>query len=306
MRAFRESYLELTARQRIEAILDPGSFIEYLSPPMRITSPHLALLDLPVALDDGIVAGGGLIDGLPVLIAAQEGRFMGGSVGEVHGAKLTGLLERALAERPAGVVLLIDTGGVRLHEANAGLIAMGEIQRAILDLRHAAIPVIAVIGGSNGCYGGLSIAARSASFIIVSEEGRLSVSGPEVIESVSGAEEFESRDRALVWATMGGKHRVLMGDADALVEDDVRAFRRAIAEALRRPARSLSVEDLERQHALLGERLLRFGDARASKDIWATLGVPEPEQISDMTADAFNALAAGLRAERAANAGEAS
>jgi len=65
---------------------------------------------------------------------------MGGAVGEVHGAKLTGLLERALDERPAAVLLLVESGGVRLHEANAGLIAVSEVMRAVLAVRAAGIP----------------------------------------------------------------------------------------------------------------------------------------------------------------------
>ena len=60
---------------------------------------------------------------------------MGGGVGEVHGAKLVGLLQRALRDRPAGVLLLAESGGVRLHEANAGLIAVSEVMRAVLDVR---------------------------------------------------------------------------------------------------------------------------------------------------------------------------
>jgi len=61
----------------------------------------------------------------------------------VHGAKLVGLLRRALRERPAAVLLLLDSGGVRLHEANAGLIAVSEVMRAVLDARDAGLPVIA-------------------------------------------------------------------------------------------------------------------------------------------------------------------
>ncbi len=61
------------------------------------------------------------MDGKTVLIAAQEGGFMGGAIGEIHGAKLTGLLERALDIKPDAVLLLFDSGGVRLQEANAGL-----------------------------------------------------------------------------------------------------------------------------------------------------------------------------------------
>jgi malonate decarboxylase beta subunit len=298
MNFLRQSYLELSARQRVERLLDSGSFEEFLDPTKRLTSPHLEALELPVAFDDGIIIGRGRIEGHSVLIASQEGRFMGGAVGEVHGAKLTGLLERALIDKPEGLVFLIDTGGVRLHEANAGLIAMGEIQRAILDLRHAGIPVIAVIGGSNGCYGGLSIAAGSCSAIIMSEEGRLSISGPEVIESVSGVEEFDSRDRALVWATMGGKHRVLMGDAGVLVDDDLPAFRRAITAILAKATSPLQIEDLENQHALLGERLEQFGNARAASAIWAALGVEDPRAISALTAEDFNAVVAGIRGQK--------
>src|SRR5690606_34562828 len=100
---------------------------------------------------------------------------------EVHGAKILGLLHRAAVNKPSAVVLMLDTGGVRLHEANAGLIAVGEIQRAILELRYLGIPSIAIVGGRNGCYGGMSIAVQCCDWIIANEEGRISISGPEVI-----------------------------------------------------------------------------------------------------------------------------
>ena len=87
---------------------------------------------------------------------------MGGGVGEVHGAKLVGLLRRALRDRPDAVLLLAESGGVRLHEANAGLIAVSEVMRALLDVRAAGIPVIVLIGGANGCFGGMGIVARCA------------------------------------------------------------------------------------------------------------------------------------------------
>jgi biotin-independent malonate decarboxylase beta subunit len=118
------SYYEATSRERLAGILDSGSFREILPPTARTLSPHLQALDLPAAFDDGVVIGAGRLDGLSVLIAAQEGGFMGGAVGEVQGAKIVGLLERARNERAAGVVLLLESGGVRLQEANAGLIAV--------------------------------------------------------------------------------------------------------------------------------------------------------------------------------------
>src|SRR6202035_1426831 len=99
----------------------------------RITSPHLAQLDAPVSFDDGVIVGHGRLHGGTVFAAAQEGGFMGGAVGEVHGAKLVGMLKRAVAEQADAVLLLLETGGVRLHEANAGLIAVSEVMRAVLD-----------------------------------------------------------------------------------------------------------------------------------------------------------------------------
>src|SRR4029079_106969 len=124
-----------------------------LPPPTRTRSPHLQALDLPTAFDDGAITGSATLAGQPVLVAAQEGGFMGGAVGEVHGAKITGLLERAVATRVAGVILLLETGGVRLQEANAGLIAVSEIIRGICATRAAGIPVVAAIGGQYGCFG---------------------------------------------------------------------------------------------------------------------------------------------------------
>nr|MDQ2695562.1 biotin-independent malonate decarboxylase subunit beta [Pseudomonadota bacterium] len=83
------SYYEASARERVLGLVDPGSFREFLGARHRTQSPHLALLDQPGAFDDGVVAGEAALEGRPVLVAAQEGQFMGGAVGEVHGAKLT-------------------------------------------------------------------------------------------------------------------------------------------------------------------------------------------------------------------------
>ena len=103
------SWYEASARQRIDGLLDAGSFREFLGPAERVTSPHLPLFDLPQQFDDGMVVGHGRLDGQPVFVAAQEGRFMGGAFGEVHGAKLTGLL-RAARDTGKPVLILFDTG----------------------------------------------------------------------------------------------------------------------------------------------------------------------------------------------------
>jgi malonate decarboxylase beta subunit len=292
------SYLELSARERIQHMFDPGTFEEFLPPTERMISPHLAQLDAPVSFDDGVVVGRGTIDGKTVFGAAQEGGFMGGAVGEVHGAKLVGLLQRAVEENAYAVLLLLESGGVRLHEANAGLIAVSEVMRAILDTRAAGIPVIAMIGGSNGCFGGMGIAARCTNAIVMSEEGRLGMSGPEVIETAHGVEEFDSRDRALVWRTTGGKHRYLLGDCQMLAPDDITAFRQAALQAMeasRKDHVGLTLQDLEAEQQMLERRLQDFGNHADPMQIWKELGIPNPATVPMLDADAFVRLAEGHR-----------
>ena len=289
----RQSFAELSARARVQALLDAHTFTEILGPAERVVSPHLAALGVPYAFDDGVIVGSGTLHGSAVLIAAQEGAFMGGGVGEVHGAKLVGLLQRALQTRPAAVLVLAESGGVRLHEANAGLIAVSEVMRALLDVRQAGIPVMMLIGGANGCFGGMGLIARCADHIVMSDTARMAMSGPEVIESSHGVEEFDARDRALVWRTTGGKHRFLMGDCDRLVEDDVAAFRACAAELLGHSV-PLTLASLLAEHALLNKRLERFGACKDAQDIWRALGVEQPQQVPDMEAAQIHTLVAAL------------
>ena len=284
----QRSYYEADARERIEGLLDAGSFGEFYGPRRRTISPHLAQLDVPGAFDDGIVVGAGRLQGRDVLVAAQQGAFMGGGVGEVHGAKLTGLLERARALRPEAVLLLLDSGGVRLHEANAGLIAISEIMRAVLATRAEGVPVIAVVGSGNGAFGGMGIVARCCSAVLMSEEGRLSLSGPEVIETVRGVEEFDSRDRALVWRVTGGKHRYLIGEASTLVADHMQAFADAAVAAIAAcdPDQDPLAALEQAQHALEA-RIEAYGDCRDGLEIWARQGIADPGRLPLLDTAAF-------------------
>ena len=288
------SFAEMSARERLGALVDAGSFHEWLPPAERVTSPHLAQLGVPAAFDDGVAIGRATLDGRTVFVAAQEGGFMGGGVGEVHGAKLVGLLRRALRERPDAVLLLAESGGVRLHEANAGLIAVSEVMRALLDVREAGIPVVVLIGGANGCFGGMGIVARCADRVVMSDTGRLAMSGPEVIEASHGVDEFDARDRALVWRTTGGKHRWLTGDCDVLVEDDLAAFRAAAVDALDAAA-PVTPAGLEAEHALLAARLQLLPERVESDDaiaLWSRLGVPDAARVTELDVAAVRSLRA--------------
>ena len=293
--AARHSWFEATARARLAGLLDAGSQREIMQPVESEASPHLAILDIPGAFDDGVVVGSGQLAGRPVLFAAQEGQFMGGAVGEIHGAKIVGLLRRAVREKPAAVLFLIDSGGVRLHEANAGLIAISEIMRAVLAARAAGVPVLALVGGSCGAFGGMGIVAKLCSAILISEEGRLALSGPEVIETVAGVEEFDSKDRSLVWRVTGGKHRYLMGDCAGLVEDDLAAFRQGAIDFLaqwQEPAPS--VAKLRATQKILENRLATYATYRDGLQVWAALGIARPEAVPLLDRDELVALKEGL------------
>lgn len=289
------SFAECSARERLARVFDAGTFHEWLPPTERVMSPHLEQLGVPSAFDDGVAIGRAMLDGHPVFVAAQEGEFMGGGVGEVHGAKLVGLLRRALRDRPAAVLLLAESGGVRLHEANAGLIAVSEVMRAVLDVRAAGIPVVMLIGGANGCFGGMGIVARCADHLVISDIGRLAMSGPEVIEASHGVDEFDSRDRALVWRTTGGKHRYLLGDCDQLVDDDVQAFREAALRALDNGC-PLTLQSLQQEQALLAQRLQDGLGADDAVDLWRRLGIAGAAAVPDMNAAQVRALREETRA----------
>jgi malonate decarboxylase beta subunit len=278
----RISFYEASARQRVLGLLDPDSFREILPPTEKRTSPHLGLFDAPVAFDDGVVIGEGRIDGKEVYIFAQEGKFRGGSLGEVHAAKITGLLLRAAKNKPQAVIGLFDSGGVRLEEANAGEIGSTEIMRAIFEAQKAGIPVIGLIGGSCGCFGGSGITSSCCDLLIASEEARLSVSGPEVIETVMGVEAFDSRDRALVWRTTGGKNRFLFGKVHTLVDDHIPAYRAAVS-SLIQPSQPLTMESLRAEGDKLARRIADYGSCTDARQVWEKMGL-SADHVPDMTA----------------------
>jgi malonate decarboxylase beta subunit len=229
-----QSFIELVARERAMALLDAGTAREILGPFDRLESPWLEPQGVVPQSDDGVVVMRGRIDGQPAVVLSIEGAFLGGAVGEVSGAKLAGALELALRDGERGrciqAVLLLETGGVRLQEANLGLAAIAEVNAAIVALR-SCVPVVGVITGMLGCFGGMSIAAGLCSYLIATRQARLGLNGPEVIEQEAGVAEFDASDRALVWSVTGGTQRTAAGMVDVLVADDVQEISQAIHQA---------------------------------------------------------------------------
>ena len=267
------NYQELAARERIAGLGDKNSFREVLPPPARVMSPYLGLLNQPVSFDDGIVIGAATMNKASIYIGAQQGKFVGGSVGEVHSAKLTGLL-KAGARDDIPVVLLLETGGVRLHEGSAGEIGMAEAIRAVFKCRLAGVPTVAVIGGEVGAFGGMGILAACWEHAIMTEHGRWGISGPIVIEKWMGVEEYDSQDRALVWRTSGGKTRYTLGDARSLVNDEMEAMRGAIGKLLGTSKR-ISLRTLKNRQSQLMSRLKRFGKCTDASQIWKKEGLKD-------------------------------
>lgn len=230
----RTHFTELSARDRAAGVLDEGTFRELIGPFERLESPHLEPQGIVPQSDDGVVVARGTIDGESAVVASIEAAFQGGSIGEVSGAKIAGALELARRDAEAGTairtVLLLETGGIRLQEANLGLLAIAEIHAGIVALRRHA-PVVGVIAGMVGCFGGMSIAAGLCSYLIMTREGRLSLNGPAVIEEEAGVAEFDSADNSQVWGIMGGEQRVTTSMADRLARDDLESVAGEIREA---------------------------------------------------------------------------
>lgn len=231
----KQDFIELSARERAKALLDEGTFRELLDPFARIMSPWLVKQNIVPQADDGVVIAKGTIQEQPVVLISIEGLFQGGSLGEVGGAKIAGALELAVEDNlkgiPTAAILLLETGGVRLQEANLGLAAIAEIQAAIVNLRQYQ-PVIAVVAGSVGCFGGMSIAAGLCSYIVMTQEGRLGLNGPQVIEQEAGVQEYNAKDRPFIWSITGGNQRFASGLTDAYVDDDRQKIRQQVIDYL--------------------------------------------------------------------------
>jgi malonate decarboxylase beta subunit len=269
------SFIELRARERARLLLDEGSYRELLDPFDGIMSPWLPIQGIVPQADDGMVVAKGTINGKPTVVIAIEGTFQGGSMGEVSGAKMAAALELAADDHRKGIptqaVLCLETGGVRLQEANLGLAAIADIHAAIVDLRRYT-PVIGIVAGTVGCFGGMSIAAGLCSALIVTREARLGLNGPQVIEQEAGIEEYDSRDRPFIWRMTGGEARYRSGLADVLVNDGVHAVKEAVNNALAR--------GVPAQH-----RTDKYADMLARLNKVDTSQQPESEQIQQFFAE---------------------
>lgn len=231
----KNSFVELNGRQRAFSLLDENTGREIVGPEFDFISPHLEPQNIVPESDDGVIIAKGKLDGKAAVIISIEGSFQGGGIGEVSGAKIVAALEKTLEDNKNGIkeypVIVLDTGGVRLQEANYGLLSISEIQNAVIALKEY-VPVIGIVPGRVGSFGGMSITSAILSYLITTPKARIALNGPEVIEQEAGVREFDSSDKNLIWDTLGTRQRVETGIADEVVDDDVSAIKDAINNAI--------------------------------------------------------------------------
>lgn len=232
----KNSFVELQGRERVNALLDKESGRELLGPFDQMIAPNLVAQGIVPESDDGIIVSRGTIDSISVVVIATEGKFQGGGIGEVSGAKIISALTHVLEENQKGheliPILILDTGGVRLQEANYGLLSISEIGNLIVALKKY-VPVIGVVPGRVGSFGGMSITSALMSYLISTKKARIGLNGPEVIEQEAGVREFDSSDKDLIWNTIGARQRLNARVVDEVVTDSIEDIQLAVVSAIK-------------------------------------------------------------------------
>ncbi len=199
----------MSARERIEALVDANSFVEIGG---LITRRNTDFNGQEKAVPaDGVITGYGVIDSSLVYVYSQDATAMGGSIGEMHARKIVSLYEMAV-KAGAPVIELIDCAGIRMQEAVDALAGFGEIYRAKVKAA-GVIPQISAILGS--CGGGVAIATKLSDITLIDEgNGRLFVNSPNAIDG----NRIEKNDSAAAGfqAEAGNVDLVCSGESELL------------------------------------------------------------------------------------------
>lgn len=167
----------VSARMRIEAILDDNSFVEIgAGVKARATNFNIAEKAAP---SDGVITGYGVINGSLVYIYSQDATIMNGTIGEMHAKKIAGIYDMAM-KMGAPVLGLIDCAGIRLQEATDALDGFGKIYKMMSDA-SGVIPQITAVYGN--CGGGLAVLAGLSDFTFMEEKNaKFFVNSPNALE----------------------------------------------------------------------------------------------------------------------------
>ncbi len=210
---------KMTARERIERLLDPGSFTE-----LDELARHRATafgVDANRPYGDGVVTGFGTVDGRPVCVYSQDFTVFGGSLGEVYGEKIVKVMDHAL-KTGCPIVGINDGGGARIQE---GVVALGLFAEIFYRnvLASGVVPQISLIMGP--CAGGAVYSPAITDFTLMVEgTSHMFITGPDVIKTVTGEEvSFEELGGAHAHNTKSG-----VAHYQAKDEDDCLGFAREV------------------------------------------------------------------------------
>lgn len=203
---------KLTARERIELLLDPGTFVEVGK--LRRATRRSDDPSEKRPYGDGVITGRGLIDGRPVCVFSQDYTVFGGSVGETYALKMVAIMELA-AKTGVPIIGLADSGGARIQE---GILALSNyVKVGVLNVRlSGVVPQISVIMGT--CAGGAVYSPAMTDFTFMVEgTSHMFVTGPEVVQEVTGqATTMEELGGAQINAETGNCHHVDENDQESL------------------------------------------------------------------------------------------
>lgn len=180
-------HFRLSARRRIEQIIDEGTFAEmdanlHTSNPINFQGyeQKIELLEEKTKIKEAVKTGTGKINGIDVAIAVMDGNFLMGSMGEVVGEKITNLIEQAIIKQ-LPVIIFCVSGGARMQEGIVSLMQMAKTSAALAKLSEAKLPYISVL--TDPTTGGVTASFASLGDIIIAEpDALIGFAGPRVIE----------------------------------------------------------------------------------------------------------------------------
>ncbi|MEA2403698.1 MAG: hypothetical protein QOE08_345 [Thermoleophilaceae bacterium] len=233
---------KLTARERIEKLLDPGSFQEVDTFVRHRTHDFDMQKNRPWG--DAVVTGHGLIDGRPVCVFSQDFTVFGGSLGEVMAEKMCKVMDLA-AKIGCPVIGINDSGGARIQEGVVSLGAYGDVFVRNVQC-SGVIPQISLIMGP--CAGGAVYSPIMTDFIfMVKETSHMFITGPDVIKTVTGEEtSFEELGGAMSHNTKSGVAHFAAEDEESCLEDARYLFSFLPQNNLEMPPRVQPSDDPER------------------------------------------------------------
>jgi propionyl-CoA carboxylase beta chain len=204
---------KMTARERIEALLDPGSFTE-LDEFARHRSTNFGM-DEKRPFGDGVVTGYGTVDGRPVCVFSQDVTVFGGSLGEVYGEKIVKVLDLAV-RNGCPIIGINEGGGARIQEGVVSLGLYGEIFRRNVHASGVVPQISLVMGAAAG--GHVYSPALTDFIVMVDKTSQMFITGPDVVKTVTGED--------VTLEELGGArtHNTKSGVAHYLAEDEADAL----------------------------------------------------------------------------------